>query len=159
MQILILAVGKIKEKYLAMGIDEYSKRLRAYAKVEIREVRDEKTPENPSPAESAHLLHKEAARLEPHIKAGTYLVVLDIDGQSFSSQELSAQLDQLASSGKSHITFLIGGSMGLAPHLRQKADLRLSFSSMTFPHQLFRLMLLEQLYRAFKISRGEPYHK
>jgi 23S rRNA (pseudouridine1915-N3)-methyltransferase len=159
MQILILAVGKIKEKYLEMGIAEYSKRLGAYARVEIREVKDEKTPDSLSRSEADRILEKEAARLEAHIKAGTYLIALDIDGQAFSSTELSSRLDDLATCGKSHLTFIIGGSLGLSSRLREKADLLISFSSMTFPHQLFRLMLLEQLYRAFKISRGEPYHK
>lgn len=159
MQIQILAVGKIKEKYLAMGIDEYVKRLGAYTKVEIREVKDEKAPENASPAEEAALLKKEAARLEPLIKQGTYLIVPAVSGRPLSSRELAAHLDHLATNGKSHLTFVIGGSLGLDPGLLAKADLHLSFSAMTFPHQLFRLMLLEQIYRSFKINRGEPYHK
>jgi 23S rRNA (pseudouridine1915-N3)-methyltransferase len=159
MQIQIVTVGKVKEKYLAMGIDEYQKRLGPYAKLEIREVKDEKAPENASLAEQEQIVNKEAVRLEPLIKQGTYLIVLDINGRQLSSPDFAVHLDHLATSGNSHITFLIGGSLGLASRLRDKADLRLSFSSMTFPHQLFRLMLLEQIYRAFKILRGEPYHK
>lgn len=159
MQIQILAVGKIKEPYLAAGIREYLKRLSAYAKVEITEVKDEKSAENASSAEEAIALEKEAARLEPLIKPGTYLIVLSVNGRALSSTELARQLDTLATAGKSHITYIIGGSLGLSPRLIQRADLLLSFSTMTFPHQLFRLMLLEQIYRAFKINRNEPYHK
>lgn len=159
MQIQILAVGKIKEKYLSAGIDEYLKRLSAYARIEIREVKDEKSADNASAAEEAILLEKEAARLEPLLKENTYLIALDLNGRSLSSAQVAAHLDQLATAGKSHLTFMVGGSLGLAPRLLSKADLRLSFSPMTFPHQLFRLMLLEQIYRAFKINRGEPYHK
>ncbi|HZK25548.1 MAG TPA: 23S rRNA (pseudouridine(1915)-N(3))-methyltransferase RlmH [Oscillospiraceae bacterium] len=159
MQIQILTVGKIKEKYLAAGIKEYLKRLSAYAKVEIREVKDEKTAENASAAEIKLLLEKEAARLEPLLHPQTYLIALAIEGQQFTSPDFADHLQQQTIHGKSHFTFLLGGSLGLAPQLLVKADLKLSFSSLTFPHQLFRLMLLEQLYRAFKINRGEPYHK
>ncbi|MBS4030392.1 MAG: 23S rRNA (pseudouridine(1915)-N(3))-methyltransferase RlmH [Clostridiales bacterium] len=159
MQIQILTVGKIKEKYLAAGIAEYEKRLSSYAKVIIREVKDEKTPDNASPADEDALLEKEADRLEALIKPGTHLIALAIKGKSLSSPELASYIEDLGTAGKSHITFLIGGSLGLSPRLLQKADLHVSFSSLTFPHQLFRLMLLEQLYRAFKIIRGEPYHK
>lgn len=159
MQIQILTVGKIKEKYLVAGIAEYEKRLSSYANVIIREVKDEKTPDNASPADEEALLEKEAARLEALIKPGTHLIALAIQGKSFSSPELASYLEDLGIAGKSHITFVIGGSLGLSPRILQKADLHLSFSSLTFPHQLFRLMLLEQIYRAFKITRGEPYHK
>lgn len=159
MQIHILAVGKIKESYLEAGISEYLKRLRPYARVEIIEVRDEKAPEEISDAEKQIILDKEAARLEAHIKPGTHLIALDIAGRSFSSPELASYIHKQGLSGMSHLTFLIGGSLGLAPRLLEQAHLRLSFSPLTFPHQLFRLMLLEQLYRAFKIMRGEPYHK
>jgi 23S rRNA (pseudouridine1915-N3)-methyltransferase len=159
MHIQILAVGKIKEKYLSAGIDEYLKRLSSYARVTISQVTDERTPDSPSPSEEASLLEKEALRLESLIKPDTYLVALDIQGKMLSSRHLSAHLEQLAIDGKSNITFLIGGSLGLSPRLLTLADLTLSFSPMTFPHQLFRLLLLEQLYRSFKIIRGEPYHK
>ncbi len=159
MQISILSVGKIKEKYLTAGIAEYEKRLSAYAKVVIQEVKDEKTPDNASSADEALSLEKEAIRLESLIKPGTYLIALAIKGRDFSSPELAAHIENLGTTGKSHITFLVGGSLGLSPRLLKKADLLLSFSSLTFPHQLFRLMLLEQIYRAFKIIKGEPYHK
>lgn len=159
MQIEILTVGKIKEQYLATGIDEYLKRLNPYANVTIREVKAEKIPEGVSAAEEAQLLEKESARLGLLIKQSTYLIVLDLAGGQLSSLQLAAQLGSLATAGKSHFTFIVGGSLGLSPSLLYKADLRLSFSNMTFPHQLFRLMLLEQIYRALKINRGEPYHK
>lgn len=156
MQIHILAVGKIKEPYLNEGISEYLKRLKPYARVEITEVKDEKAPEEISDAEKQLILEKEAARLEALIKPGTHLVALDIAGRAFSSPELASYIHNQGLSGNSHLTFLIGGSLGLSPRLLEQAHLRLSFSPLTFPHQLFRLMLLEQLYRAFKIIRGEP---
>ncbi|MCW3488936.1 23S rRNA (pseudouridine(1915)-N(3))-methyltransferase RlmH [Dethiobacter alkaliphilus] len=159
MQIQILTVGKIKEKYLKMGIDEYTKRLGPFARVEIREVKDEKTPDGASAAEEEQIQAKETARLKALLKPGTYIIALDIKGKNLSSPEFAARLDNLATTGQSHITFLIGGSLGLSPELLNMADLRLSFSAMTFPHQLFRLILLEQIYRAYKINRGEPYHK
>lgn len=159
MQIQVLAVGKIKEKYLAMGIDEYTKRLGSFARLEIHEVKDEKTPDGASPAEEAVILDKETARLEALIKPGTYLIALAINGRTLSSEELASHIDTLATTGRSHMTFVIGGSLGLSSRLTARADLCLSFSSMTFPHQLFRLLLLEQIYRSFKINRGEPYHK
>ncbi|MDW7651699.1 MAG: 23S rRNA (pseudouridine(1915)-N(3))-methyltransferase RlmH [Bacillota bacterium] len=159
MQIQILTVGKIKEKYLTAGIAEYLKRLGPFARVEIHEVKDEKTPDGASPAEEDALLEKEASRLDALIKPGSYVIALAIDGRTFSSTEFAAHLDSLATAGKSHLTFIIGGSLGLAPRIQKQADLLFSFSPMTFPHQLFRLMLLEQIYRAFKINRGEPYHK
>ncbi|MBS3898191.1 MAG: 23S rRNA (pseudouridine(1915)-N(3))-methyltransferase RlmH [Dethiobacter sp.] len=159
MQIEILTVGKIKEQYLAAGIAEYLKRLSSYANVIIREVKAEKAPEGISVAAEAQLLEEEAGRLEALIKSGTYLIVLDLAGGQLTSLQLAARLDSLATAGKSHLTFIVGGSLGLSPRLRQRADLCLSFSAMTFPHQLFRLMLLEQIYRALKINRGEPYHK
>lgn len=159
MQIEILTVGKIKEQYLATGIDEYLKRLNPYANVTIREVKAEKIPEGVSAAEEAQLLEKESARLGLLIKQSTYLIVLDLAGGQLSSLQLAAQLGSLVTAGKSHFTLIVGGSLDLSPSLLYKADLRLSFSNMTFPHQLFRLMLLEQIYRALKINRGEPYHK
>jgi 23S rRNA (pseudouridine1915-N3)-methyltransferase len=159
MLIDILAVGKIKEKFITMGIEEYMKRLSSYTRVSIREVRDEKIPDNASPAEEKALLERETVRLEALIKTNTHLTAMDIQGRMFSSPELASYLETLCTSGQSHFTFLIGGSLGLSSRLVQRADLQLSFSPMTFPHQLFRLLLLEQLYRSFKIIRGEPYHK
>lgn len=159
MHLKIIAVGKIKEKYLKDGLSEYLKRLSAYSKVEIVEVDDEKTKENASLAEEELVRQKEKERIARHIKPESYLIALDIKGKMLSSEQLSEHLDKLALQGKSEITLLIGGSLGLQQELLDKADLRLSFSPMTFPHQLMRLILLEQIYRCFKISRGEPYHK
>lgn len=159
MQIEILTVGKIKEQYLAAGIAEYLKRLSFYANVIMREVKAEKIQEGVSDAETAQLLEEEAARLGVLIKPGTYLIVLDLAGGQLTSLQLAARLESLATAGRSHLTFIVGGSLGLSPNLRRKADLCLSFSAMTFPNQLFRLILLEQIYRALKINRGEPYHK
>ncbi|NLM51398.1 MAG: 23S rRNA (pseudouridine(1915)-N(3))-methyltransferase RlmH, partial [Firmicutes bacterium] len=156
MQIQILAVGKIKENYLQEALQEYEKRLRAYARVNILEIKDEKVAPSVTAAQRAEILAKEAARLDALINPQTYLIVLDIEGKQFSSVEFARHLSRLSLSGKSHVTFVIGGSLGLAKRIKDKADLRLSFSRLTFPHQLFRVMLLEQLYRAFKINRGEP---
>jgi len=157
--ITIIAVGKIKEKYLAEGIREYLKRLSAYARVEIIEVADEKTAENPSPAELALIKAKEGEKISRYLKSGTCIIALDIQGRNYSSEEMAAAIADLGLKGKSDLTFIIGGSVGLADTLLQAADIRLSFGRMTYPHQLMRLILLEQIYRSFKINRGEPYHK
>ncbi|MBS4021146.1 MAG: 23S rRNA (pseudouridine(1915)-N(3))-methyltransferase RlmH [Dethiobacter sp.] len=159
MNIQILAVGKIKDKYMAEGIEEYLKRLVPYARVSVHQVNDEKIPDNASPAEEASVLEQEGARLEKLINPDAYLIALAIGGKLLSSPELASHLEQLATAGKSRVAFLIGGSLGLSPRLLARADMLLSFSPLTFPHQLFRLLLLEQLYRSFKIIRGEPYHK
>lgn len=159
MRIKVIGVGKIKEKYLKEGIGEYLKRLGAYSKIEIVEVDDEKNNENASLAEEEIVRAKEKERILKYLKTDTYLIALDIRGKSLSSEDLSQHLDNLALQGKSDISVLIGGSLGLHQSLLEAAQLRLSFSKMTFPHQLMRLILLEQLYRAFKISRGEKYHK
>lgn len=159
MQIKIVTVGKLKEKYLVMGINEYLKRLTAYAKVEIIEVSDEKTPDKASEADEEIIKTKEAERIERHIKDGTFLVPLVIEGKMLTSKDLADKLSSLALTGKSDVTFVIGGSLGLHQRIINRGDLLLSFSKMTFPHQLMRLILLEQVYRAFKIIRGEPYHK
>ncbi|WP_027408115.1 23S rRNA (pseudouridine(1915)-N(3))-methyltransferase RlmH [Anoxybacillus tepidamans] len=159
MHILIISVGKLKEKYLKQGIDEYIKRLSAYAKVEIVEVADEKAPEHLSEQEMKQVKEKEGERILAKIPNDAYVVVLAIEGKMKSSEEFAASLDQLATYGKSKIAFVIGGSLGLSQQVMQRANESLSFSKMTFPHQLMRLILLEQIYRAFRINRGEPYHK
>ena len=159
MQIQIITVGKLKEKYLKDGINEYLKRLQSYAKVEIVEVADEKEPNNASPADEDIVRAKEAERIQRHIKNDTYIIALAIEGQMLSSEQLAEKLDKLAVSGKSHITMIIGGSLGLDPSITKQADMLLSFSKMTFPHQLMRMILVEQIYRAFRINKGEPYHK
>jgi len=158
MKITIIAVGKIKEKYLTMGIAEFVKRLTPYCRLSIIEVDDERMPENPSDADKAKVLLKEGERMLKHIKDGTHLIVLDVVGKLASSEELADNMNSLGLRGKSDITFAIGGAFGLSPDLVKAADERLSFSKMTFTHQMIRLLLVEQVYRGFKINRGEPYH-
>jgi len=159
MKITIVAVGKIKERYLKEGIAEYSKRLSRYCDLRIVEVADEPAPEGISAAQEEQVKSREAARVLDKVKDGDYLVVLDVKGEKKSSEEFAEVLKNCMVSGNSSITFVIGGSLGLAPELIKKANMRLSMSDMTFPHQLTRLILLEQVYRAFKIIYGEPYHK
>jgi len=158
MKITIVCAGKLKEKYLQAGIAEFLKRLKPFAQVEIREIHEEKMPETPSEAEKQQVLTREGEKLLRLVPEGSYLFVLDVYGEELASEELAARLDRLALGGRSNLTFLIGGAFGLSPAVRQAADLRLSFSRMTFTHQMVRLLLVEQIYRAFKISRGEKYH-
>ncbi|SHK54989.1 23S rRNA (pseudouridine1915-N3)-methyltransferase [Selenomonas ruminantium] len=158
MKITIVCAGKIKEKYLTAGIAEFMKRLKPFAQVEIREVHEEKMPDNPSAAEKEQVLIKEGEKLLKLVPEGSYLFVLDVFGKEKSSEELAAAIDKLGLSGRSNITFLIGGAFGLSPEVRKAADELLSFSRMTFTHQMVRLLLVEQIYRAFKINRGEKYH-
>ena len=158
MKITIVCAGKIKEKYLTAGIAEFMKRLKPFAQVEIREIHEEKMPDNPSAAEKEQVLIKEGEKLLKLVPEGSYLFVLDVFGKEKSSEELAASIDKLGLSGRSNITFLIGGAFGLSPEVRKAADELLSFSRMTFTHQMVRLLLVEQIYRAFKINRGEKYH-
>lgn len=157
--ILIITVGKLKEKYLKQGIDEFVKRMSSYAKLEMIEVADEKAPEELSLAEMDQVKQKEGERILNKIPQDTYVIALAIDGKMKSSEELAEDLDKLATYGKSKIAFVIGGSLGLSDEVLRRANDKLSFSRMTFPHQLMRLILVEQIYRAFRINRGEPYHK
>ncbi|MBG9587980.1 23S rRNA (pseudouridine(1915)-N(3))-methyltransferase RlmH [Cytobacillus firmus] len=159
MNISIITVGKLKEKYLKQGIDEYLKRLSAYAKMDIIEVPDEKAPEELSETEMIQVKQKEGERILAKIHPDAHVIALAIEGKMKSSEELADTLDKLATYGKSKIAFVIGGSLGLSQEVLQRADDKLSFSKMTFPHQLMKLILLEQVYRAFRINRGEPYHK
>ncbi|WP_019537239.1 23S rRNA (pseudouridine(1915)-N(3))-methyltransferase RlmH [Paenibacillus ginsengihumi] len=159
MHIQIVAVGKLKESYLVQGIAEYTKRLGPYAKLQIIEVPDEKAPESMSAAEEQQVKQREGERLLAHIKSDAFVIALAIDGKALSSEELAAQLQNLATYGRSQVCFVIGGSLGLDAAVLRRADLKLSFGRMTLPHQLMRLVLAEQVYRAFKIMRGEPYHK
>ena len=158
MKIRIVAVGKLKEKYLRQGVAEYEKRLAPFAAVELSEIGEERMPENPSEAEKEEALAKEGERLLRLVPQKSFLVVLDVAGQLLSSEALAGKIAALALAGKSDITFLIGGAFGLSEVVRKRADLRLSFSPMTFTHQMVRLLLYEQVYRAFKINRGEKYH-
>ncbi|MFJ5759545.1 23S rRNA (pseudouridine(1915)-N(3))-methyltransferase RlmH [Neobacillus sp. NPDC093182] len=159
MNISIVTVGKLKEKYLKMGIDEYLKRLNAYAKVEVIEVADEKAPEELSESEMLQVKQKEGDRILAKISQDTYVIALAINGKMQSSEELADTLDKLATYGKSKIAFIIGGSLGLSDEVLKRSNEQLSFSKMTFPHQLMKLILVEQIYRAYRINRGEPYHK
>lgn len=158
MKITIVCAGKLKEKYLTAGIAEYQKRLTPFCQFAIREIHEEKMPDAPSDAEKQQVLAKEGERLLKQVPDGSYLYVLDVYGEEKSSEELAAELDKLALQGRSSITFLIGGAFGLSEDVRRAADCRLSFSRMTFTHQMVRLLLVEQIYRAFKINRGEKYH-
>lgn len=159
MNITIVSVGKLKEKYLKQGIAEYLKRLSAYAKVKIIEVPDEKAPESLSASEEQEVKQKEGDRILAKVTPDTYVITLDLQGKMLTSEQLAEKLEDLATYGKSKIAFVIGGSLGLSDDVRKRSDYALSFSKMTFPHQLMRLILLEQIYRGFKIMRGEPYHK
>ncbi|WP_424767756.1 23S rRNA (pseudouridine(1915)-N(3))-methyltransferase RlmH [Paenibacillus sp. sgz302251] len=159
MHIQIAAVGKLKEKYLVLGIAEYAKRLGPYVKLTLTEVPDEKAPETMSSAEEAIVREREGERLLAQLKPEAHVVALTLEGELWSSEDLAGQLDKLATYGRSHVAFVIGGSNGLAPAVLKRAQQKLSFGRMTLPHQLMRLVLVEQIYRAVKINRGEPYHK
>lgn len=159
MKITILTVGKIKEKYFTAAIAEYTKRLSRYCKLELIEVQDEKTPDKAPDAINRQIKEKEGERLLSNLKEDAYVIALAIQGKELSSEQLAQKMNQLTLNGKSHIIFMIGGSLGLSDAVLKRADYRLSFSPMTFPHQLMRVILLEQIYRAFKINAGEPYHK
>ena len=159
MKISVLAVGKIKEKYFTAAIAEYSKRLGRYCKLEVIEVQDEKTPDKAPEAINTQIREKEGERLLSNIREDSYVIALAIQGKELSSEQLADKISGLALNGKSHIVFVIGGSLGLSDAVLKRADYQLSFSPMTFPHQLMRVILLEQIYRAFKINAGEPYHK
>ena len=158
MKIRIVAVGKLKEKYLREGVAEYEKRLAPFASVELRETREEYMAENPSEAQRQQTLAKEGERLLRLVPERSFLIVLDVGGKLLSSEALAKELASRALQGQSDLTFLIGGAFGLSPAVRDRADLRISFSPMTFTHQMVRLLLYEQIYRAFKINRGEKYH-
>ena len=158
MKITIVCAGKLKEKYLTAGISEFLKRLKPMAQVEILEVHEEKMPDNPSAAEKEQVLQKEGEKLLKLVPSGSYLFVLDVYGEELSSEELAERIDKLGVSGRSSLTFLIGGAFGLSREVRGAADMKLSFSRMTFTHTMVRLLLVEQIYRAFKINRGEKYH-
>jgi 23S rRNA (pseudouridine1915-N3)-methyltransferase len=159
MNIQIVAVGKLKEKYLVQGIEEYTKRLGPYAKLQMSEVADEKAPESMSAAEERNVRDKEGERILAQLNTDSYVIALTLDGQAWSSEQLASKLSELGTYGQSKVCFVIGGSLGLSDRLLQRADMKLSFGRMTYPHQLMRLILVEQVYRAFKIMRGEPYHK
>ena len=159
MQIQIVCVGKLKEKYWSDGVAEYAKRLGAYARLDIRELPDEKTPDSLSPAEEEQVRAREGERILAALRDGSHVIALAIDGEAWSSEQLAAHLDKQAVYSGGSVSFVIGGYLGLSPAVLSRADKKLSFGRMTYPHQLMRVLLLEQVYRAFKINRGEPYHK
>ena len=159
MKITILTVGKIKEKYLKDAIAEYAKRLSRYCKLQIVEVEDEKTPDGASAAMEDQIKEKEAARLSKCLDEEAFLITLEIQGKMLDSESFSKTMEQICLRGKNHIQFVIGGSLGLHTSITELSDLALSFSKMTFPHQLMRVILLEQVYRSFRIQNNEPYHK
>ena len=159
MEITIIAVGKIKEKYLKEGIAEYLKRLSPYARLTVIEIDDENAPEYLSPAEAEKVVKKEGERILTKIPPSSFVIALDLKGKNLSSEELASFISEKSLYGQSRLTFLIGGSLGLSTEVLERADFKLSFGRMTYPHQLMRLILLEQIYRVYKIIRGEPYHK
>ena len=159
LNVTILAVGKIKEKLLSDAIDEYSKRLGRYCRLETIRVKDDPTPDNPTDKERDIVLKREGERLIEKIPKGAYIIPLCIEGKQKSSEEFAKIMSEIPSGGKSEVAFIIGGSMGLWDRIKDMADIKLSFSKMTFPHQLMCVILLEQLYRAFNISGGGKYHK
>lgn len=159
MNITVITVGKLKEKYLKDAIEEYSKRLTRYCKLDIVELQDEKTPDNASEKEEVQIKEKEGQIILSKVKENAYVVVMDLNGKHITSEEFSAFIQNCGVMGNSNITFIIGGSLGLSQEVIKRANYKLCFSKMTFPHQLFRVMLLEQVYRAFRIMKNEPYHK
>ena len=159
MKIKLVTVGKLKEKYLKDGIAEYSKRISRFVAVEMIELADEKTPDRASDSENEKILNLEGNRILSKIGDREFVVVLAIEGKTLSSEEFSKQLEQASINGYSTLTFVIGGSLGLSPQVKNRANLSLSFGRLTLPHQLMRLVLVEQIYRAFTIQQGSPYHK
>ena len=159
MKITVITVGKIKEKYLKDAIAEYSKRLSKYCKLEMIEVADEKTPDHASDVVVESIKSKEAERILKHLKEDAFIITLEINGKQLTSEELAQKIDGLGIQGTSHIIFVIGGSLGLGKTVLQRSNFALSFSKMTFPHQLMRVILLEQIYRSYRIIKQEPYHK
>ena len=158
MKIAVIGVGKLKEKYFVMAVEEYGKRLSRYCRLELMETADEKTPDGASPAEEERIKRLEGERILKAVREEDYVIALAIQGEALSSEELAQKLQDLSIRGR-RIVFIIGGSLGLHDSVLARADMRLSFSKMTFPHQLMRVVLLEQIYRSFRIIKGEPYHK
>ena len=159
MKITLITVGKIKEKYFTDAIKEYAKRLSRYCKLEILELADEKTPDGASEAEEMQIKTKEGERILKSVKDNAYVFALAIQGKKMSSEDFADTINRLGIGGDSHLMFIIGGSLGLDDRVLKRADRLISFSDMTFPHQLMRVILLEQIYRAYRITQNEPYHK
>lgn len=159
MKIKLITVGKLKEKYLKDGIAEYQKRLGRFCKLEMIELADEKTPDKASEAENQAIMAKESERILGKVADREYVIALAIEGQQFPSEKFSQIIEETTVKGFSDITFIIGGSLGLAPEVKKRANLLMSFGKLTLPHQLMKLVLIEQIYRAFMIQQGSPYHK
>ncbi|MDD2979227.1 MAG: 23S rRNA (pseudouridine(1915)-N(3))-methyltransferase RlmH [Hespellia sp.] len=159
MKITLITVGKIKEKYLKDAIAEYTKRLSKYCKLEIVEVADEKTPDKASESVERMIRDKEGERIARYIREDTFVITLEISGAMLSSEQLAQKIESCGIQGMSHLIFIIGGSIGLSDAVMKRSDFALSFSKMTFPHQLMRVILLEQIYRSYRIISKEPYHK
>jgi len=159
LKITVLCVGKIREKFYSDAVEEYLKRLGRYCTPEIIEVQDEKTPDGAGEAINRQIKNKEGERLLGKLKEGAYVIALAINGKKLSSEGLASKIEALGVDGVSHIVFIIGGSLGLSDQVLDRSDMKLSFSDMTFPHQLMRVILLEQVYRSYRIISGEPYHK
>ena len=159
MNINVICIGKLKERYWQDAVKEYSKRLGSYCTLQIIELKESPLRANPSAADEEAVKEAEGREILRRIKDGDHVITLEIKGKSFSSEQLADHVEQLAISGRSTVDFIIGGSLGLSPEVSRRADLKLSFSAMTFPHQMIRVILLEQIYRSFKIIRHETYHK
>ena len=159
MKIQIICIGKLKEKYWTDAVSEYSKRLSRFCDLEITELKESKLPDKASEAQEQAVIEEEGKNILKHVKDGSYVISLEILGKNLTSVELADKMEELPLMGKSHVTFIIGGSLGLSKDVSRRADFKLSFSKMTFPHQMMRVILLEQVYRAFKINKNEAYHK
>lgn len=159
MKIQIICIGKLKEKYWTDAVNEYSKRLSRFCDLEITELKESKLPDKASEAQEQAVIEEEGKTILKHVKDGSYVISLEILGKNLTSVELAEKMEELPLMGKSHVTFIIGGSLGLSRDVSKRADFKLSFSKMTFPHQMMRVILLEQVYRAFKINKNEAYHK
>ena len=159
MKIQVICIGKLKEKYWTDAVSEYMKRLSKYCDIEIIELKESKLPDKASPAQEATVVEEEGRSILGKIKDGSYVITLEILGKNLTSEELASKMEELPLMGKSHVTFIIGGSLGLSKEVSKRSDFKLSFSKMTFPHQMMRVILLEQVYRAFKINKNEAYHK
>ena len=159
MRIQIICIGKLKEKYWTDAVNEYMKRLSKYCDIDILELKESRLPDKASQAQEAAVVEEEGKTILKHIKDGSYVITLEILGKNLTSEELASKIEELPHMGKSHVTFIIGGSLGLSKEVSKRSDFKLSFSKMTFPHQMMRVILLEQVYRSFKIIRHEAYHK
>lgn len=158
-KVTVISVGKVKDKYLQLGIDEFKKRLSRFCKLELIEVKDEALADKLSERDLDLVREKEGRQILSKLPETSYVIAMDIDGKQLTSEELANKMKHIATYGQSHVVFIIGGSVGMSEEVKKRSDMRLSFSKMTFPHQLFKLMLLEQVYRGFKINANESYHK